>query len=584
MNLGTEMDRGINRRGSAAFLFVSTFLLVGLAAGCQPDIEPSSCQSDDDCFDDEICVEGTCRLGTSSESDAAAGDVANDGGGDVDESDTEVGRDAGGDTGDADDATDSQGPARLLVRPDAPRVSVGERMRLQATVLDGNGDVIEPSSLEEGTITWSSNDESIAVVKGGDEFAGDSVDSTDGIVTGVEASEEPVTIEATLGELSDSVEAEVVEGTVDRVEVTPRSPSVTVGETVELSATAYDARGNELDGRPVSWSVDEANSDVVDVDDQGTVVGKTSGSAQVTATVEGVEASVTVTVEATPVASVEVTPENPSEITTVGTLTLTAQPVGPEGEPLCSVEEATGASTPCGREVEWFSGAPSIATVDATGVVTGQSAGTARIFAAIEGVRGETEVTVRTNDPPNVDAGEDRSVPVGSSVALDGTETSDPDGDTLTNVQWSFASTPSGFSGSITNPGDLGGASFDATETGAYEVTLTVGDGFTQASDTVEVTAAEPPTADAGSDVTTTAGTGVQLDGSGSSVSSGSPSYSWSVVSAPSGATAPAGTWSDPTVVQPSFTPNTTGDYEIELEVTANGLSATDTVNVSVSN
>lgn len=574
-------------RGSTRWLwlgFVTASLLALSATGCRPDLETSSCQSDDDCFDDEMCVEGTCRVATTRGDDVVESDVTTDVGDDGGGVDADVVEDVTEDAGDAGDAVEPEGPARVLVRPEGPRVAVGETMRLQATVLDARGEVLAPSTLEAGPIEWSSGDESIATVQGGDETEDGSLDSSDGLVTGVAVGEEPVTIEATLGDLSGSVEAEVVEASVARVEVAPSAPTLAVSETVELSATAYDSRGNELSDRPVTWSVADEDSDVASVDDQGTVTAEAVGSAQVTAEVEGVQASVAVTVEPIPVDSVTLSPQDPGPVATGGTITLTAQPVDPQGNPLCSVEDATGVAMPCGREVDWFSGAPSVATVDATGVVTGQATGTARIFAIIEGNRASVDVEVRSNQPPNVDAGDDRTVSVGSTVTLDGSNTSDPDGDSLTDVQWSFASTPSGFSGSITNANDLSGATFDATESGTYEVTLTVGDGFVQATDTVQIAAAEAPTAEAGSNTSTTVESSVQLDGTGSSAPSGSLTYDWSVDSAPSGASAPAGSWDDPTLAQPEFTPNETGDYTIQLEVSANGLSSSDTVTVSSTN
>ena len=41
---------------------------------------------------------------------------------------------------------------------------------------------------------------------------------------------------------------------VASVSVSPATPSVNVGQTVQLTATAYDANNNVLTGRAVTWS------------------------------------------------------------------------------------------------------------------------------------------------------------------------------------------------------------------------------------------------------------------------------------------------------------------------------------------
>lgn len=74
-----------------------------------------------------------------------------------------------------------------------------------------------------------------------------------------------------------------------------------------------------------------------------------------------------------------------------------------------------------------------------------------------------------------------------------------------------------------------------------------------------------PPTADAGINQSVFTGAQVQLDGSGSSDPDGDNlSYSWSFTSIPGGSTAAL---SDPTLVNPTFTPDVDGDYVIQLVV-----------------
>jgi hypothetical protein len=93
------------------------------------------------------------------------------------------------------------------------------------------------------------------------------------------------------------------------------------------------------------------------------------------------------------------------------------------------------------------------------------------------------------------------------------------------------------------------------------------------------------PVANAGSDQTTHVGTLVTLDGSASSDPTGllPLTYAWSMISKPAGS---AVTLSDPSAVDPTFTPDRLGDYLVQLIVTnAAGVSSLpDTVTVSTLN
>ena len=91
--------------------------------------------------------------------------------------------------------------------------------------------------------------------------------------------------------------------------ITPAAPSTTVGATVQLTAVALDNAGAVLSGRVATWSSANPNVATVGVSD-GAVGGVSVGSAQITANVEGVTASVTVTVgpSGPPVAIITISP------------------------------------------------------------------------------------------------------------------------------------------------------------------------------------------------------------------------------------------------------------------------------------
>src|SRR5207249_2039573 len=101
------------------------------------------------------------------------------------------------------------------------------------------------------------------------------------------------------------------------------------------------------------------------------------------ATSEGKSGTSAITVTFVPVASVTVAPATAS-VNEGKTVQLTATPKDANGAPLA------------GRAVTWVSSNTTVATVSASGLVTGKVAGTATITATSEGVSGTSAITVTT--------------------------------------------------------------------------------------------------------------------------------------------------------------------------------------------
>ena len=93
------------------------------------------------------------------------------------------------------------------------------------------------------------------------------------------------------------------------------------------------------------------------------------------------------------------------------------------------------------------------------------------------------------NDPPIADAGDDLEVAVGKPVTLDGSGSTDPDGDALTYL-WEMLSRPADSQATLTGA-DTVKPSFTPDEPGEYIVQLTVSDGQATDTDTVTVTASK---------------------------------------------------------------------------------------------
>ena len=172
-----------------------------------------------------------------------------------------------------------------------------------------------------------------------------------------------------------------------------------------------------------------------------------------------------------------------------------------------------------------------------------------------------------SNTPPVADAGADQTVEVGDTVMLDGSGSSDADGDTL-QFSWAFLTLPGGSAAALSGANTVA-PSFLADQPGDYVIELVVSDGNVSSApdDVVIVTVPgnTAPVADAGPDDTAFVGTTVTLDGSGSSDVDGDPlTFFWTIATLPAGSVA---SLSDPTAVLPTFTVDLPGEYVVELVV-----------------
>ena len=185
------------------------------------------------------------------------------------------------------------------------------------------------------------------------------------------------------------------------------------------------------------------------------------------------------------------------------------------------------------------------------------------------------------NSAPVANAGADQSAYVGNTVTLDGSGSTDADGDSLT-YSWSFTNKPSGSTAILSDTTSVN-PTFTVDKAGTYVVSLTVSDGSLSSTDTVMISTLNvAPAANAGTDQSVYVGNTVTLDGSGSTDADGdSLTYSWSFTNTPSGSTA---TLSDTTLVNPTFAVDKAGTYVVSLTVSDGSLSSTDTVMISTLN
>ena len=195
----------------------------------------------------------------------------------------------------------------------------------------------------------------------------------------------------------------------------------------------------------------------------------------------------------------------------------------------------------------------------------------------------DTVIVSTGNSAPVANAGPDQTALLGSLVHLDGSGSSDVDGNALT-FAWTFVSRPAGSAAVLSNPAATK-PTFTVDRHGTYRLQLIVNDGFVDSgADLVDIVVGNSaPVASAGPDQRVTLGSAVTLDGSGSTDVDGDPLvYIWSLTTVPAGS---AAALNDTSAVKPTFTADVPGAYVAQL-IVSDGIvpSAADTVNVTTEN
>jgi uncharacterized protein YjdB len=255
-----------------------------------------------------------------------------------------------------------QRPVNLVVlSPQVVDIEVNQTRQLTVTTNDANG-----QALSGRLVTFSTSNASIATV------------TSNGLIAAIALGNATITAESEGKRGTTTVN--VNSARVSSISFTPPSPQTMLrGQTLQITATPRDGQGNIMN-RPVTWST--SNQAVGTVSATGLVSAVGVGQVQITATAEGTQATMFITVNPVPPATVEVT--GATDIFVGQNVQFTPVPRDAQGNALSLL----------GRGVQWQSSNLPIASVSANGVVTGVAQGSATITAIVDGVPGSAIVNV----------------------------------------------------------------------------------------------------------------------------------------------------------------------------------------------
>ncbi len=241
-------------------------------------------------------------------------------------------------------------------------LKVGESVTLSATV--------SPSDASNRNVTWSSSDSSVASVDGS------------GVVSAAKAGKATITVTTEDGGFKASCTVTVAAPGVSGVSLDQNDVSLSVGESVTLSATVSPDNASD---RSVSWS--SSDSSVATVSDKGAVKAVGGGTATITVTTNdgGYSDSCTVRVSKPVIEVTGVSLDADDVSLSVGEsfgLTATVKP-----------------SDAADKGVSWSSSDSSVASVNGSGSVVAKGKGTATIIVTTDDGGYSASCTVRVSQP-----------------------------------------------------------------------------------------------------------------------------------------------------------------------------------------
>jgi peptidoglycan/xylan/chitin deacetylase (PgdA/CDA1 family) len=275
----------------------------------------------------------------------------------------------------------SSGPASLTVLPPPPVLTSISVTPLNPSIFTGGTQQFTAAGFDQNgaqmsgiAFSWGSANQSVATV------------NSAGLASGVAVGASQISASAQ-GVSSNAVSLIVNRppSVLTSIQASPLTASIQAGSAQEFDVVGYDQYGAAMMGIVFTWS--SSNPNVASVNgvnaegkNEGVATGLVAGSTSITASANGVNTTVVLTVTAPP------PPPPPPVVTTINVLpgNSSTNPGGTQQfSALATDQHGLGMS---GVVFTWTSGDPGVAVIDSNGLATGIGPGTTQISASAQGV------------------------------------------------------------------------------------------------------------------------------------------------------------------------------------------------------
>lgn len=269
--------------------------------------------------------------------------------------------------------------SKIGVSPTTASIQSGQQQEYTATGYDQFNKPMDGIAFD-----WSSSDPNVAII------------DENGTATGKSQGSTSITASA-LGISSASAALKVLPPppVLTTIAVTPTRSSITVGGTQQFAAVGHDQNGNAMSGVMFTWS--SSNVNVATVNVAGLTTGISSGTAQITASAQGVTSNAVAVEVAQPA----------SALTSIAVSPTAASVQVGNTQQFNAVAYDQYGSVMTGIMFGWASSNTNIATIGAVnsegvnvGLATGIAAGTVQITASAKGVNSNVATLTVTSPPP----------------------------------------------------------------------------------------------------------------------------------------------------------------------------------------
>lgn len=290
-------------------------------------------------------------------------------------------------------ADENEKLSQITIAPANQSIPKGTTLQLSAKGISAGG----VQRALDASVTWQTSQPAVATV------------DAQGVVTAV--AQGVTQISAAYKGTTGSTSVAVGQAALVSITVGLSRSSLPVGESEQLTATGNYSDGSTQNLTPsVTWTSSGPASSgptIANVNAQGVVTGVALGVVQVSAAYQGVTGSTSLTIGQSVLLSISVGPNQSS------------LPLGESEQLTATANFSDGTTQNFTPSATWTSSGPAIANVNAQGVVTGISMGTAQLSVVYQGLTGTASITV---GPPallsiTVNPAQS-SLPVGESAQL----------------------------------------------------------------------------------------------------------------------------------------------------------------------